>query len=220
MSKLLNKVQSDYEQIAASFSVTRQGNWEESSYICDIIPEHSSVLDLGCGNGRLYQNLKDKNVQYLGLDLNQTLLGHARNQYPDADFKLLDFSRELSKLDQKFDFIVSVAALHHLPGRARRLKVFREIRQLLKPNGQLFCTVWNLHQPPYHKYLYLSRLLNWGRYGWNDTFVPWRATRPTVWRYYHAFSQQELRQLLLQSGFKQISFPTNLQGRNWTVLAS
>jgi tRNA (uracil-5-)-methyltransferase TRM9 len=220
MSKLLNKVRSDYEQIAASFTLTRQGPWEESAYLCSLIPKGSSVLDLGCGNGRLYQELKHKNVQYLGLDTNQALLQIAQRQHPEADFACLDFSRELPKLQQRFDFVVSIAALHHLPGQARRLQVFRELQKLLSPTGQLYFTVWNLQQAPYRKYLYLSRLFNWGRYGWNDTFIPWHATKPTVWRYYHAFSPRELQHLLIQSGFQKISFPPNLQGRNLTVLAA
>lgn len=202
MPKLLSKVRRDYEKIASSFSDTRRGTWEEIAYICNLVPEGSSVLDLGCGNGRLVKELSRKKVKYLGLDSSSSLLDLAKKQHPGAAFLEMDFTRDLSDLKQQFDFVISIAALHHLPGKALRLKVFKEIRKLLKPSGQFYLTVWNLQRPPYRKYLYLSRFLNFGRYGWNDTFIPWKASKQTVWRYYHAFSTEELDQLLQESGFQ------------------
>jgi cyclopropane fatty-acyl-phospholipid synthase-like methyltransferase len=41
------------------------------------------VLDLGCGNGRLFKILKNKNVKYVGVDNSEKLLLEAQKQYSE-----------------------------------------------------------------------------------------------------------------------------------------
>ncbi|MFA5821413.1 MAG: methionine biosynthesis protein MetW, partial [Candidatus Gracilibacteria bacterium] len=64
-----------YTPIAPSFSRTRHSPWPEFDLLIPYLKTNSTLLDLGCGNGRLYKFLqKHKKVRYLGMDNNKALL--------------------------------------------------------------------------------------------------------------------------------------------------
>jgi len=215
MIKLIQQTKTSYEKIASPFSASRKQIWPVMEGFAQEIAKGSLVLDLGCGNGRILELLKQTEIEYLGIDFCEPLLEEARKLYPETKFELLDFTKDLNKLS-KSDYIVSIAALHHIPTKALRLKVFRELKSLLRPPGKLLFTVWNLRQPKYRKYLYLSRLKNFFRYGWNDTFIPWGKQ---VERYYHAFSPRELKKLLQKAGFEIEKLEYDSKKHNLVVIA-
>ena len=68
---LINKTRSDYNTIAEHFSKTRITVPEDKSVPTEYIKPGDKVLDLGCGNGALYSNLKEKNIDYLGVDFSK-----------------------------------------------------------------------------------------------------------------------------------------------------
>ena len=74
--------------------------------------------------------------------------------------------------------------------------------RVLKPDGYLILTVWNLWQKKYRGHVYKSILKNllFGEYEYNDTFIPW-GKEELVERYYHAFRMHELRELITGAGF-------------------
>jgi ubiquinone/menaquinone biosynthesis C-methylase UbiE len=49
----------------------------------EYIESNQKVLDLGCGNGRLFKILKNKNIKYIGVDNSEMLLLEAQKQYPE-----------------------------------------------------------------------------------------------------------------------------------------
>lgn len=52
-----------------------------------------AVLDLGCGTGELFRYFRDRGldgVRYLGIDLSETALNHAREKFPTARWQCLD----------------------------------------------------------------------------------------------------------------------------------
>ena len=73
-----------------------------------------SVLDLGCGNGRLSRLLKPS-VHYVGVDYSSVRIDNAKNAYPQRQFHLQDLHEfvELSELDS-YDLIVCIEVLEHL----------------------------------------------------------------------------------------------------------
>jgi cyclopropane fatty-acyl-phospholipid synthase-like methyltransferase len=95
------------------------------------------VLDLGCGPGRLLPYLPD--VDYIGVDVDDRYLAHARKQYDfgRAEFRQLDLGRDCSHFDEKgFDIAVAIGLIHHLSNdAASRLIDFSHKR--LKPGGRL-----------------------------------------------------------------------------------
>jgi 2-polyprenyl-3-methyl-5-hydroxy-6-metoxy-1,4-benzoquinol methylase len=74
-----------------------------------------SVLDVGCGDGRLFPLYYESGLRFCGCDLSRAALRLARSRYPAADLRRMaaeDIS--LSSLGQTFDLAVSTRVLQHV----------------------------------------------------------------------------------------------------------
>ena len=70
---------------------------------CDYFShEDFSVLEIGCGTGRLIGSLKGNNR--VGIDFIPAMHDIARKNYPEVEF--LQMNAEEIKLDRKFDLII------------------------------------------------------------------------------------------------------------------
>jgi len=139
--KIVAQNKETYNAVAEAFSGTRSFVWPDINFLLAHINKGDQVLDLGCGNGRLCEFIKDKGAQYTGLDFSENLIAEARKKYPEAKFligNILDF-----KSAQKFDAIISVSALNHFP-KELQPQVIRQIKKMLKPSGKLLLINWNL----------------------------------------------------------------------------
>ena len=89
---LLNIVKRNYEEIAEHYNETRQKHleplWGELIKYAKQAKPNNRILDVGCGNGRLIEAFKEKDINYLGIDTNQKLLESAKKQKPNFKFKL------------------------------------------------------------------------------------------------------------------------------------
>lgn len=188
---LLDKTRHDYNAIAGDFSRTRQYPWQGFEKLAQYAKSGERVLDLGCGNGRLLDLLRNKKINYIGVDNSQALIEIARKKYPGADFRAGD-ALNLSFPDNSFDKICSIAVLHHIPSRDLRLRFLQEAKRTLKPEGLLILTVWDLRR----KKLWLNikfgllKILRKSKLDFGDVLVPWQNKAD---RYVHCFSKRELR---------------------------
>jgi ubiquinone/menaquinone biosynthesis C-methylase UbiE len=191
--KIRHMVKETYNAIASEFDKTRKAQWLEFQYFLEYVENHVKVLDLGCGNGRIYELLKSKKIDYLGIDNNSSLLEKARENFPDARFQLGDMV-DLDLPDKSFDAVFSIASFHHVPGRKLRRQTVNEMHRVLKSDGILILTVWNLFQWKYFIDLIkatASFIIHLGlKYSWNDIWIKW-GHHPAK-RYYHAFLPNEL----------------------------
>lgn len=190
---VLNKVKTDYRLIAEEFSKTRQKPWPEFSEFLENLKLKKNagkitLLDVGCGNGRLYKFLKTENTDYIGIDNNRAFLKIAKQKYPKTKFKYADAIR-LPFPSKSFDSVWCIAVLHHLPIKTLRLKACKEIARVLKPKGKLMIIVWNLWQKKYRKFINKKT---------HDALIPWNNK---LKRYYYAFKPAELKSLLEKAGF-------------------
>ncbi len=195
---VLNKVKCDYTAIAKEFDATRNKPWPEFTHFLKYMKKSRSgdrinLLDIGCGNGRLYDFLKNEPINYIGIDNNKKFLKIATNRYPKTKFKYADVTK-LPFSAKSFDSIWCIAVLHHLPTKTLRLSACEEMKRTLKKSGSLMITVWNLWQAKYKKYINKKT---------HDSLIPWGQDKK-VKRYYHAFTKAELKQLLKKSGFNNI----------------
>lgn len=194
-------LQASYNAIAQDFSSTRKHAWPEFRYFSQFIPKGAKVLDLGCGNGRLYEALKKREIDYTGLDFSQELTTLAKKRYPKQDFVVQDMTK--LDLERRFDVIISIAAFHHIPGKQSRVKTLKLIFDHLEDDGVLMLSVWNLWQWKYWK-AHLCAWRNWlfsfFRHDPRDLNVPFGKKK--IPRYYHAFLPFELRGLLKKAGFR------------------
>ena len=54
--------------------------------------EPKSVLDAGCGTGRVGRELARRGVDVVGVDLDEAMLTTARSKAPDVDWRLADLA--------------------------------------------------------------------------------------------------------------------------------
>ncbi len=114
--------------------------WPEFNFLFENVKENERVLDLGCGNGRFYENLK--NTNYTGIDNSEKLIEIARRNYEGVDFRVAS-ALDIPFKDEEFDRVFSLAVLHHIPKEYHN-KFLKEVKRVLKNNGLLILTVWNL----------------------------------------------------------------------------
>lgn len=207
--KILRSVSDSYNIIANEFSDTRQYAWEEFKSFKPYLFEGAEIVDLGCGNGRLIKFLDQyflgQKYNYLGIDNSTALLKHAAKNHPEKVFLPGDqLSIPLS--ENQADLLFNIAAFHHIPSANLRLESLYEISRVLKPNGLLIMTVWNLWQMKYWKanlWAWLRSLVTFGDFAPNDLFIPWKnpSGKMASSRYYHSFLPSELENLVTKAGF-------------------
>ncbi len=148
----IESIKTVYDEIGKEFSATRQYIWPDLKPFLQDVKPNSAVLDVGCGNGRLLLGLP-KDTKYTGLDISQELLKEAKIAHPEHKFIEGDITQDSlwANLPQ-YDYIFSIAVLHHLPTTKDQIFVLEQIKKHLKPGGKVLLTAWNLWQPKYLKY--------------------------------------------------------------------
>jgi len=201
---LLNKVKDDYNYIAIDFANTRANIWLEIANLFDYIKKGDKVLDLGCGNGRFVNIIKEKGGVYLGCDVSENLINIAKKNYPNENFQVKQ-ALKLPFQNNYFDVIYSIAVLHHIPSKQFRLEFLQEAKRVLKMGGIFVLTAWKPKDKQERflkikfwlkKVFGLSRGLDYG-----DVIEKWFSNNKGE-RYFHCFTEKELIKLAQQAGFE------------------
>lgn len=205
--KLLKLNYNLYENEASAWNTTRGEIWEQPVIDFTNKLNNGCLLDLGCGNARLYQILEKKEIDYLGVDPSKSFIALDQKKYPKAKFQVSD-GLTLNYSD-KFNYVLSLAVLHHIPGDQLQQQFMNNIYKSLKPNGQIFLSVWNRWQNRYQKYFKTKKPFT--DMEDSDLLVPWKNTKHS--RFIHAFTETELYNLAKNTGFKKINiFYANKNG--------
>lgn len=222
--RLLKGVHRTYDHIADDFDRTRQQMWPEFESLRSYLPSSPTILDVGCGNGRLLTVFEKKSFErYLGVDSSRGLLNHARKRYRTSSVRFKE--GDILKLPVKsggYNSVFCLAVLHHIPSRELQRKALEELARATSPEGTVFISVWNLYRwkaLPYFVAGFLRSLFTLGNYSWKDLFVPWRRGT-TQKRYCHAFTPAELRHLVQDAGLEIVHSFTSRQrrfGNHWVV---
>lgn len=215
-----------YGEISRGFDETRKAmHWTVLSNFAEQIKDGSKILDIGCGTARLLHYVKDKDIEYVGIDNVEELLSVCV-EYLDAriqsgvdpasklktEFKLGDIL-DIPEADSQFDAVFAIAVLHHIPSHDLHTKAFQELARVLKKDGMLYMTNWNVWRSSYRKYIFQTWLrkarikkprTEWERnMSWSDFLKKWRKNqRLTYWRFYHAFTKRELCRHAREAGFE------------------
>lgn len=204
---LLSKTRQDYNLIAKEFSRKREKPWPEIEFLVnDYLRPGDKVLDLGCGNGRLLEFLKNKEVDYIGVDNSEKLIEIAKSKYPKNRFLVAE-GLSLPFPKNYFDKIYSIAVFHHLPSKEFRLLFLKEAKRVLKPAGLLILTVWSLRLRAFWglflKYTFL-KLIGLSKLDFGDVFYPWKNSQGKIIisRYLHFFTKKELKKLIKEAGLR------------------
>jgi len=140
---LIKKTENDYNTIATDFSNTRHSFWSDSLFLLEYIKKNEKLLDLGCGNGRLYKMVQQLSLDYTGIDISSELIKTAKESFPETKF-VVGSALDLPFENESFDKVISIAVLHHIPSLKLRIKFMEEGYRVLKKDGQMIITVWNL----------------------------------------------------------------------------
>jgi 2-polyprenyl-3-methyl-5-hydroxy-6-metoxy-1,4-benzoquinol methylase len=123
-------VQADFDRIALLSNKDVDEGWNHNNhyhrFLLEQVPARcTEALDIGCGAGQFARLLASRAEHVLALDLSPQMIRLARERstgFASIDFEAADvLSRSFSP--EQFDYIVSVAALHHMPMEAILLKM-------------------------------------------------------------------------------------------------
>ena len=171
------------------------------------------LLDLGCGNGNLAHWLAEQGFKgtYTGIEQSSGLISTITDlpgnfKFHPSDLAHPDWLADLPTIP--FDLITCFAVLHHLPGEGLRVRVLREVKRLLAPDGVFLFSVWQFMNSA----RLVKRIQPWERIGLvagdvdeGDALLDWRAegeSAGVAMRYVHAFGEEELHRLAGKSSFQ------------------
>lgn len=198
--QILEQVESDYNSIAEAFAESRMIQWYEVTYLVDqYVTPGISVLDLGCGNGRLAELVNERKASYVGVDVSRQLIDIAKKRYPNNDFRVGSIMR-IDAPDNCFDVVFLIASFHHIPSMRLRADALTEIARVTKSGGTIIMLNWNRHQWRYTPNRWkwnIKKLFGRSALDWNDVLVPWKDNTGKVMaeRYYHSFTKREMERL-------------------------
>jgi tRNA (uracil-5-)-methyltransferase TRM9 len=185
----------NYDAFAHTFSNSRKDmHWPEVDVILSDIEKkwYTSLLDIGCGNGRFLKELRNKNIQpikYLWVDNSAWMIKEAEILQPNESF-FVSSMPDLKEIpnEKTFDAIVLLASFHHLESANSRKNCLLRLKDLLAPHGSIYMTNWNLlDQVKYQK----------SHRGNGDFDIKIGEFS----RYYHGFTLEELRELFVETGW-------------------
>lgn len=212
--QLLNLNRTFYSRFAAAFSATRFAAQPGYTRIIRYFPPVCHVLDLGCGNAR-FAHFLDTHVEravYLGVDVSAGLLHAARERAASlarvrARFLLLDLGEPgwAGVLDHaRFDVVLALAILHHMPGAAYREAFVREAASLLKPDGYIIFSNWRF----LHSERMRRKIVPWEQIGLTpadveagDYLMDWKK-EGRGYRYVHQVTEEEMEALAASAGLQ------------------
>jgi len=213
--KLIDKTRDDYNLIAEQFASTRKFNWNDTTRPIDELglKEGDKVLDLGCGNARLYELLKRYRVKYFGIDISEELIKIAKRNVPTGHFEIGNIV-EISHDNNFFDSVISIAVIHHVPTEKLRQETLNEIFRITKPGGKIMITAWYFWETK----KFLALINSAEKYGlpFGDFYMPWKTGdgEKVTERYFHAWKIDELYDALEKSGFINIDVRQSLKSSN------
>lgn len=198
---IIDNNKKSYDQTAKMFSSSRLYVWPDLLTFQDYIEKGDSLLDLGCGNGRLVDLVNDLKVNYLGVDNSQGLIDCAKKSFPDKKFQVQD-ALNLDLVENSFDVVLCVSVLNHIE-KENQQRFVENIKKVLKPDGTLLLSNWNMWNIKGKKSVWKQdKSSGLKRNSYKDVWTIWKSTDNKVPLYYYAFTKRELNKLLRQNGFK------------------
>ena len=122
---VFDRLADDYDQIVQETDQANRFPFAGYDEVLNTVAEyiHNSsieptvkVLDLGIGTASLYRKLPPERIRLFGCDISEKMIERAKLLVPYAELEVHDFGNGIPEKyrKQKFDFIVSTYAFHHL----------------------------------------------------------------------------------------------------------
>ena len=132
----MSSIEADFDRLA---QLDDEG-WTANNHYHDLLLRNvpakcENALEIGCGTGAFARQLAGHCEKVVGLDLSAEMIRVARarsSRFENLEFQLAD-AMTLDFPRSHFDFICSIATLHHLDQR----QLLPKIKDGLKPGGVL-----------------------------------------------------------------------------------
>ena len=119
--------------------------------------------------------ITNKSIKVIGIDFSEKLLEVCRNKLlnvKNADIRNLPFD------DNSFDYVISIAVIHHLSIEKDRYKSINEMLRVCKPGGKILISIWALEQPSNSRFNFVL----------GNNYVKWINTQ----RYYYIYDTKTI----------------------------
>jgi len=123
--------QERFDSLAAS-GVSVHG---EADFVMTLAP--GSVLDAGCGTGRLAQELDRRGVEVVGVDADRSMIAAARRRRPDLAWLISDIGD--LRLDRTFDVVAMVGNVPLFTPAGTEAALVAGCARHVAPGGALVC---------------------------------------------------------------------------------
>jgi 2-polyprenyl-3-methyl-5-hydroxy-6-metoxy-1,4-benzoquinol methylase len=174
-----------------------------------------TLLDVGCGGGRLSRRLFDQGCSVLGIDINAAAIRAAREAgIPDGPtgrslrFEVADVAADDPPWLEggPFDLVVCQLVISIIGTVPQRMNLLRHCHANLRPGGRLFVSASGVSDTINAGYarLYADDLQLTGE---RHTYLSRNADGEVLYMTHH-FTAEELTHLLDESGFRQIAVIT------------
>lgn len=119
----------------------------------------ASVLDIGCGDGKITAEIAKKIPQgkVIGIDASHNMIVFATNHFPNSEIPNLQFIlKRAENLDfiEKFDLIVSFNCFHWIRAWKKTLKL---LCSFLKSGGEILMLTYPKENPYYKPFEYAAK---------------------------------------------------------------
>ncbi len=115
-----------------------EGYYDVLSAVQSLIKEPSGkrILDVGIGTGLLTNELYKQGANIFGLDFSEKMIIEAKNKMPKGSFYNFDMNEGIPDVlkNNKFDYIVSSYAIHHLRDEDK-IKFIKGLKDILVEEG-------------------------------------------------------------------------------------
>jgi ubiquinone/menaquinone biosynthesis C-methylase UbiE len=129
-------IEADFDRLALLDDEGWTVNKHYHNLLLSYVPQNCEIaLEIGCGTGAFARRLATHCNRVIALDLSNDMIRVARSrssQFDNVEFQLAD-ATTWDFPQSHFDFVCSIATLHHLNQR----ELFARMKDSLKPGGTL-----------------------------------------------------------------------------------
>lgn len=199
-----------YDNISKDWEEKRQYYWEPVVNFVEQIQNKENIkfLDLGCGGGRHLELAEKKGIKKencIGCDYSISQLETVKQKgFQTIQSDLINLKIE----DNSFDYIICIAAHHHLLNKEEQLQSLKEMKRILKENGKILLANW------FPENEFLNKQIQKGKFKFENedqkineknkgiVKVTYTYENQKHNRYYYLFEEQELIEICEKAELK------------------
>ncbi len=132
---IVNSSKADWEE--DKFIESGKPVWDDIyASVKEHLPDHETVIDLGCGLSRVLLHTRGIFGRSFGVDINANMIEYGLKNYKGMTLSTLPGTGEMQCFASgKFSFVYSWIMFQHIPFLDVQQQYIREIERVLKPNG-------------------------------------------------------------------------------------